>query len=369
MKPRSTERFETVAPIQRREKKSPLKSRTRPSSENILRNGAGRENLPSRKLEFIEPMKCRLADAVPEGTGWLYEVKLDGIRTIALKDGKNVQLFSRTKNDLTARFGGIADAIGRLSCKSAVLDGEAIVLDEQGRSSFQLLQSLNMPGERAGPVFYYAFDLLQLDGKDLRGLPLEQRKKILARLLQKSPEPIRISSPLEGAAGAIFKGVKELGLEGVIAKRRDSKYESGARSSNWLKIKTVQQQEFVIGGYSEPEGARAYFGAILVGYYSGGKLLFASKVGTGFDFRMLKMLFEKFRALSRERCPFANLTEPRRGRGGLTAGEMRKCKWIEPGLVCEIRFAEWTRDGHLRQPVFLGLRQDKPARDVKREQA
>lgn len=316
---------------------------------------------------FIEPMKCRLAAAMPEGNDWLYEVKLDGIRAIALKDGKSVQLFSRTRNDLTARFRDVAEAVEKLPCKNATLDGEVIALDEQGRSSFQRLQSLNIPGEPPAPVFYYAFDLLQLDGKDLRDLPLERRKKILARLLQKPPEPVRVSLPLEGSATAIFNGVKALGLEGVIAKRRDSKYEAGARGSSWLKIKTVQQQEFVIGGYTEPRGARAYFGAILAGYYNGGKLWFASKVGSGFDFRMLKLLIEKFRRHPRERCPFANLPEPRRARGGLTAGEMRKCRWIEPKLVCEVRFAEWTRDGHLRQPVFLGLRQDKPARDVKRE--
>lgn len=315
-------------------------------------------------------MKCHLSNDLPKGTEWSYEIKLDGIRAVAIKDGGDVRLFSRTHNDLTARFSEVVDAAKKLPCASVILDGEAVALEEDGRSSFQLLQSLNMPGAPSAPIFYYVFDVLHLNGKNLRDMPLVERQQILGGLLENAPAPIRISSPLNASAEVVLNGVKQFGLEGVIAKRRDSSYQPGTRSRNWIKVKTVQQQEFLIGGYTPPEGARQFFGAIIVGYYQNGKLLFASKVGSGFNTESLKSLYEKFQAMRRDDCPFVNLPEPRhQTRGGLTAREMRECSWIKPELVCEIRFAEWTRDGHLRQPVFLGLREDKPPREVGRERS
>ena len=244
-----------------------------------------------------------------------------------------------------------------------------MAVDAEGRSSFQLLQSYHMAGLKKPPLFYYAFDLINLDGKDLRGLPL-QRRKAMAEALVKDRSPlIRFSSSIRAASERVISGMKARGLEGLIAKREDSKYESGRRSGAWRKLKWTNEQEFVIGGYTRPQGARTHFGAILVGVYEGAKLRFVGKVGTGFDQKLLSSLDEKFQKLIRKDCPFANLPEKlpnARGRG-LTAAQMRLCTWVEPKLVCQVRFSEWTRDQHLRQPAFLGLREDKKPKEVVRE--
>jgi bifunctional non-homologous end joining protein LigD len=339
-------------------------------SNGVLVKSQALLDLPSERVPtYVAPMKCHLSENLPEGEDWLYELKLDGYRAVAVKNGPSVHLFSRTRNNLTDKFSEVAEAIQKLPCDDAILDGEIAALDEQGRTSFQLLQQMNFPGGHHTPVFYYVFDLLHLNGKNLRDLPLVHRQEILSGLLRKPVSPIRLSTPLSGSAESVMSGVKKLGLEGVIAKRRESTYRPGVRVRDWIKVKTVQQQEFVIGGYTPPEGARQFFGAIIVGYYENGKLLFASKVGTGFNFKSLKALYHTFQKLRREDCPFANLPEPpSQSRGGLLAREMRECSWIEPRLVCQIRFAEWTHDGHLRQPVFLGLREDKPPHDVRKEQ-
>jgi bifunctional non-homologous end joining protein LigD len=329
--------------------------------------GASR-HLALAEARFIEPMKAKLVEKPPVTGDWIYELKFDGIRLIALKADGKVSLLSRNQNDLSGRFPEIVEAIENLSARQCVIDGELVALDEEGRSSFQLLQAREMEG-RKGPVYFYAFDLLQLDGKSLVSLPLEQRKNVLEKLCAGAGDPIRYSGPIGGEACRLLEEVKHRGLEGIIGKRRTSVYEPGRRSGAWIKLKCVEQQEFVIGGYTPPQGARKRFGAILVGYYKDKKLIFAGKVGTGFTARSLATLHKKFQAEERDGCPFVDLPSKQNGQWvqDITPSMMRKMQWINPKFVAEIKFAEWTRDGKLRAPVFLGLREDKEANDVVRE--
>jgi len=327
------------------------------------------DRLPKRKPAFFEPMKAVLVDKLPKGDEWIYELKFDGIRALAIKRGKDIQLISRNAKDMTAKFPEVIQALKQLPSREALLDGEVVALDEAGRPSFQLLQARELSGERP-PIFYYVFDLLSLDGKDLAAVPLLKRKALAKMLLDRAPGTIRFSASIEANSDRILAEMKSRGLEGVIAKKKDSQYEIGRRSGAWVKFKWTTQQEFVIGGYSEPRGTRSHFGALVVGYYEGKKLKFAAKVGTGFDQKLLKSLHQKFQKLIRKDCPFVNLPEKAGQFGrGLTAAEMKRCTWLDPKLVCEIRFAEWTRDNHLRQPAFLGLREDKNPKEVLREKA
>jgi bifunctional non-homologous end joining protein LigD len=329
---------------------------------------AALKKLPNAKPRFIEPMKARLVDDRPGHGEWLYELKFDGIRAIAIKDSKKVSLISRNGNKLDKRFPEIADAVKDLPVRECVIDGEVVALDEDGRSSFQLLQALEMEGRKA-PLRFYLFDLLQLESKSLLALPVEQRKEVLAKVCDGIGEPIRYSGEISGNVKSLLAEVQRRGLEGLIGKQRGSKYEPGRRSGAWIKLKTVQQQEFVIGGYTPPAGSRKHFGAILVGYYDGGELKFAGKVGTGFTEKSLSMLYKKFREEECDDCPFVDLPSNQGGQWvqGITPSMMNKMHWVNPKFVAEIKFAEWTRDEKLRQPVFLGLREDKKASEVKRE--
>jgi bifunctional non-homologous end joining protein LigD len=313
-------------------------------------------------------MKAKLVERPPATGDWIYELKFDGIRLIAVKAKKKVSLLSRNQNELSARFPEIVDAIQNLSARECVIDGEVVALDQKGRSSFQLLQAREMEG-RNSPVYFYAFDLLQLEGKSLVGLPLEARKNVLEKLCAAAGDPIRYSGAIGGDAKRLLEEVKRRGLEGIIGKQRNSVYEPGRRSGAWTKLKCVEQQEFVIGGYTPPQGARKHFGAILVGYYENKSLVFAGKVGTGFTTKSLAILHKKFRTEEISDCPFVDLPSKQNGKWvqGITPSMMRKMHWVNPVFVCEIKFAEWTRDGKLRAPVFLGLREDKRASDVVRE--
>ena len=352
---------EIVGPAHRLPKTKPGNRRARPTITSL-------SDLPSAKARFIDPMKARLAEDPPAVGDWIYELKFDGIRLIAVKSGKKVSLLSRNRNELGGRFPEIVEAVKNLPADECVIDGEVVALDEEGRSSFQLLQAREMEGGES-PVYFYAFDLLQLDGKSLMSLPLEARKSILEQLCADARETIRYSGNIGGDANALLDEVKRRGLEGIIGKQRNSIYEQGRRSGAWIKLKCVSEQEFVIGGYTPPQGSRKHFGAILVGYYKEKKLVFAGKVGTGFTAKSLSMLHKKFRAQERSDCPFVDLPSKQNGEWvqGITPSMMRKMHWLNPVFVCEIKFAEWTRDGKLRAPVFLGLREDKKPSDVIRE--
>src|SRR5207248_4533748 len=323
---------------------------------------------PKAKPQFVEPMKARAVDDAPTHGDWLYELKFDGIRAIAVKNKSKISLISRNGNRLDARFPAIAEAVKNLPVHDSVIDGEVVALDEEGRSSFQLLQALEMEGRKA-PLRFYVFDLLQLDGKSLLGLPLEQRKQVLAQVCESAGDPIRYSGEISGDIKSLLAEVKRRSLEGLIAKQRKSVYEPGRRSGTWIKLKCLNQQEFVIGGYTPPSGSRKHFGAILVGYYEDGKLKFAGKVGSGFTEKSLSMLHKRFRAEERDDCPFVDLPSKSAGQWsqGITPSMMKKMHWVNPKFVAQIKFAEWTRDGKLRQPVFLGMREDKRPTEVKRE--
>jgi bifunctional non-homologous end joining protein LigD len=326
------------------------------------------EELPNAKPRFIEPMKPRLVDAPPTAGDWFYELKFDGIRLLAINDGKKIALISRNKNDLTKRFEELVDSLESLPAKEFLIDGEVVAVDDEGRSSFQLLQAREMENRQA-PIYFYVFDLLQLNGKGLTSLPLHTRKALLEKLCAEANDPIRFSGGLEGDPKVLLQEVKRRGLEGVIGKLHDSVYEPGRRSGVWVKIKSLNEQEFVIGGYTPPQGARQYFGAILVGYYEKKRLLFAGKVGTGFDSKMLARLHRKFKEEECDVCPFADLPSKQGGQWvqGITPGMMQKMHWLNPVFVAQIKFGEWTRDKKLRQPVFLGLREDKKPTEVVRE--
>ena len=326
--------------------------------------------LPSARARFVEPMKAKLVKEPPVTGDWLYELKFDGIRLIAVKADKKVSLLSRNQNELDARFPEIAEAMKNLPTRECVIDGEVVALDEQGRSSFQLLQAREMEG-RESRVYFYAFDLLELDGKSLIGLPLEARKSVLEQLCAGTGDLIRYSGPIGGVAERLLEEVKRRGLEGIIGKQHNSVYEPGRRSGAWIKLKCVEEQEFLIGGYTPPQGARKHFGAILVGYYENKKLVFAGKVGAGFTTKSLAILYKKFRTEERADCPFVDLPSKQNDQWvqGITPSMMRKMHWVTPKFVAEIKFAEWTRDGKLRAPVFLGLREDKKPGDVVREAA
>jgi bifunctional non-homologous end joining protein LigD len=326
------------------------------------------EHFSARLPEFVEPMKAKLVGSMPSGGDWIYEIKFDGYRALALRGGSETRVLSRNQKDLGSKFTEIKDSIAALDLQDAIIDGEIVALDEKGRSSFQLLQSLEMSQERP-PIVFYAFDLLRLNGKDLRNLPIEERKAKLEELLKKPPGVIRYSVSFTKDIPELLDRAHKLGLEGLIGKRSGSKYEAGRRTGAWIKIKLHLEQEFVIGGYTEPEGSRKFFGALLVGFYEGEKLKFAGRVGTGFSEKLLNALHSELHKIQVDKCPFYNLSAVGRNRWdqGLTAAEMKRCHWVNPVMVCQVKFTEWTRDDRLRQPVFLGIREDKNAREVIRE--
>ena len=301
---------------------------------------------------------------LPEGDEWLYELKWDGYRALLIKDGEDVQIRSRNNKDLTAMYPGIAAAGRRQRIKQLVLDGEIVALGEDGRPSFQSLQ--HRSGHPQQQIVFYVFDLLYADGQDFTGEPLEDRRARLPALVS-TDRVLRLSHGLPGSVADIVKALRAAGIEGVIAKRRNSTYQSGERSNDWVKLKLERQQEFVIGGY-RPDGANG-LDALLVGYYEGKELRFAGKVRAGLLPYVRQEVLGKLKPLKVPDSPFANLPDTDVGRwgGGITADQMHQMHWTKPQLVAQIRFTEWTAENRLRHAAFLGLRVDKSAREVRRE--
>ncbi|HVU25812.1 MAG TPA: non-homologous end-joining DNA ligase [Opitutus sp.] len=333
-------------------------SRTRRTAKPGARNRrtpAAREKPRSADdgAHFVAPMLARPLTAPPAGD-WLWEIKFDGYRALGHFDGAGAKLWSRRGNDVSAAFPEVVHGLRHLKGGPALVDGEVVALDETGHSSFQLLQAAAASAARPA-IRYYVFDLLWWDGAWLLDRRIEERQKALRRLCRNPPVAIRPSPVFETDARALLKQVARQGLEGIVGKRRGSVYEPGRRSGSWCKLRLAREQEFVIGGFTPPQGARAHFGALLLGYHARGVLRYAGKVGTGFSDQTLAGLHRKFRSLHRPTSPFS------------PAPAVRGAVWLKPELVAQIRFNEWTRDGALRQPAFLALRDDKSAAEVVRE--
>jgi bifunctional non-homologous end joining protein LigD len=317
---------------------------------------------------FVPPMKALASTVIPNGI-WHCEIKFDGYRAVAVINKGKVELWSRNRKSMTADFPQVVADLEKLDCRSAVIDGEIVALDAQGRSRFQLLQNRGAAHPDSS-IVYYAFDIMELDGLPRTGDDLGQRSGFLEHLIKRGGRHLQLSKTFLTEPSVLFAEAAKNGLEGIIAKRPDSPYEPDRRSGAWLKCKVVAEQEFVIGGFSEPRNSRQFFGALLVGYFEGGKLRYAGKVGTGFNKALLEDLHAQFLKKKVQKCPFSDLPSFRKSRFGTGMGpaEMRRVTWIRPTLIAQIKFAEWTEDGLLRQPVFLGLRRDKAAKDVSREE-
>jgi bifunctional non-homologous end joining protein LigD len=310
---------------------------------------------------WIPPMLATLADAPPRSGRWIYEPKLDGVRVLIYAAGGDIRLFSRNRKPLEGAYPELVDSLSFAVRGDAVLDGEVVALDPKtGQSSFSRLQRRMQLRDEARardsgvPVELYLFDCMFYEGIDLTSLPLVDRKSVLRDVVWYD-DPIRFTPFRTTGSAAMFREACAKGAEGIIAKRAESRYVS-ARSTDWLKIKCVHQQEFVVGGYTAPKGSRENLGALLVGYYEHGALRYAGKVGTGYDRAALEMLHRKLAPLHRRTSPFASGPAP-----------MSEVQWVTPRLVAEIGFGEWTPAGLLRHPRYLGLREDKTAAEVRRE--
>lgn len=315
-------------------------------------SGARKAPLPG----FVDAQLATVVKTTPEGEDWIHEIKYDGYRMLCRVHSGAVQIYSRSRKEWTAAFPAVARAVSGLPIESAWIDGEVMTLDAKGRSSFQALQNALSTG--AGEVIYSVFDLLYLNGYDLRGASLSNRKALLKRLVP-AAGTVRYSDHFDVPGTVVFAEICKLGLEGIISKRLDSIYE-GVRGRTWLKVKCGLRQELVIGGFTNPAGSRKGFGALLLGVYDAdGKLRYSGKVGTGFNDAVLMKLRRTLEGLVQDKPAFVN---PPPG------AEARRAHWVKPELVAEVNFTEWTRDGTLRHPSFLGLREDKRARDVVREE-
>lgn len=304
--------------------------------------------------EHANAMKAVLTTDRFTSDGWIFERKLDGVRCVAVRDGSDVKLLSRNDLSLNARYPEVAAALEAQPQRRFAVDGEVVAFDGAQTSFAKLARR----GHTHIPVFFYIFDVVWLDGHDVRALPLRARKRLLRAALRFDDRSLRFSTHRNRDGEKFFAQACRKGWEGLVAKRADSPY-SPKRSRDWLKLKCEQGQELVIGGYTEPRGSRTDFGALLLGYYDADQLCYAGKVGTGFDDQTLASLGKRLRELERESSPFA---DPRSIRE-------RGVHWVEPELVAQLGFSEWTAAGRLRHPRFLGLRDDKSAREVVRERA
>jgi bifunctional non-homologous end joining protein LigD len=311
---------------------------------------------------FVPPMLLLKTERLAEGPNWLYELKLDGYRAVAFKR-KGVALRSRNDKDFAGRYPLVVQGLASMP-DNTVIDGEIVAFGEDGRPSFNALQNF---GSAASPVLYYVFDVMMLAGRDLTGEPLERRRQLLETgVLPALAEPVRYTGSLDASLPVLIESVKAQGLEGLVAKRRDSRYESGLRSGAWQKMRVDRGQEFVIGGYTR--GTKT-FDALIFGYYHGADLIYVARTRNGFTPATREALFRRLRPLEIRDCPFVNLPEPRSGRWGqgLTKAKMADCQWVQPVLVGQFEFLEWTVDNHLRHSRFVGLREDRAAREVGRD--
>lgn len=325
--------------------------------------GLDLDKLPKSEMKFVEPMLAKPIPQLPEGADWQYEVKLDGYRALAIKDKGAARLISRRNNGMNDKFPGVVAALKKIE-DGLILDGEIVALDNQGRPSFNLLQHHKNNAEK---IVFYVFDVLAYRGRDVRDLPLAQRLELLKQVFRTAQDPLRLSAVVGASANDLIAAAKSQGLEGIIAKRSGSRYESGERSGKWVKYRINKGQELVIGGYRM---GTKYFDNLAVGYYNNaGRLIFIAKVKNGFTPEVKRQVFERFHGLETKVCPFENLPEPQKARRGeaLTAEAMKKYRWLKPKLVAEVDFTDWTAADHLRHSRFVGLREDKDAKDVRKE--
>jgi bifunctional non-homologous end joining protein LigD len=322
---------------------------------------AGKSPLP----DLAQPMLATLAEKPFDNDDWLFELKLDGIRAIAVRQGMKLDMWTRNGKDLTRRFPTIAGALAALPVEAVILDGEIVALDENGRAHFQLLQPrihLSRAKDIAAadeqiPAYFYAFDLLYINGYNLMKFPLIERKSVLQKLIPDNTGWIRYVDHVEGNGTAFFNAVEEHGLEGIVAKLKHSQYQQ-ARTRHWLKIKTQQSDHFVVGGFTWPEGSRKFFGALLLGLYKNGDLIYVGRTGGGFDDRALADAHRQLQGLVTKKCPFREVP-----------AEMTNSTWVQPKLVCDVRFNEWTSDRKLRAPIFQGFRDDIDAEQCRLEES
>lgn len=301
---------------------------------------------------FIVPMLAHIGEKAFSDPDWIFEIKWDGYRAVAELKGTNVKLYSRNGLSFESKYAAVTAALKKMNIK-AVLDGEIVILDKQNRPNFQLLQ--HYPDiEEPHQIVYYVFDLLELDGKKLYDTPLLERKKILKKILGKKNAFIQYCDHVEADGKGFFKVMVKNGFEGMMAKEKNSLYHPGKRSSEWLKIRNHKTEEAIICGYTAPQGSRKFFGSLILGMYKEDKPVYIGNVGTGFDEKSLEELYVKMQKLKRKTSPFA---QPIMFNAPVT--------WIKPALVCNIKYTEWTRDRQLRHPVFMGLRIDKKASEVK----
>src|SRR3984893_14597994 len=322
------------------------------------------ETLPRTDASFIERMECLSVSKLPEGAQWIWEVKLDGYRALAVKSGTAVTLFSRRRKSLNRQFPYIVEALAKLP-EGTVVDGELVAIDESGRPDFNLLQHFRAEASR---IHYYVFDLLCWENRDVTCLPLIERRGLLRSLVSVSDNRIRTWDYVEAAPKHLLSAVREQGLEGIIGKQKDSHYQPGKRRGAWIKYRVNSGQEFVIGGYFPgPHG----IDSLIVGYYDGDKLMYVARTRNGFVPASRRQVFSKLKHLATPRCPFVNLPETRRSRFGeeLNAEKMKKAVWLRPEVVAQMEFLEWTEADRLRHSKFVGLRQDKNPRSVVKERA
>jgi bifunctional non-homologous end joining protein LigD len=322
------------------------------------------DSLARREAGFITPMECLAVSRLPDGMDWAYEVKLDGYRAVAISSNGRLSLSSKNRKSFNQQYPYIIEALSDLP-ENTVVDGEVVALDDTGRPHFNSLQHSRSQASR---ICYFVFDLLVYQNRDLTRLPFVERRRIMSLVLKFGSPRIRMAQHFETSTEEMVRAVRQQGLEGVVAKRKDSRYEAGKRSGSWAKYRLNRGQELVIGGYVP--GTHG-LDSIIVGYYRGVELIYIARIRNGFVPASRSQVFVNLRPLETTVCPFVNLPETHKGRWGegLTAEDMKKCIWVRPKLVAQIEFLEWTESDHLRHSKFAGLREDKSARSVVKEHA